>query len=168
MPLDRYFDHEELRGDLGRRDLADVVGDLLFQGHPWLFSDSPDVFVDLQAYVSRELGDAEADVILVGSAATGYSVSPDSFARVFMTSSDLDFLVISPLLFDTAWNCIRRWCHPRRNNLPAREDDWFQERQAQVFWGWFCGAVSVSMKSYDIEQVFAGGPQLPLTARRPV
>jgi hypothetical protein len=73
----------------------------------------PSVFSDRRSYIEwkqKLAGDLEVDpygLILVGSACTGYSLSPHKNFRAFNTKSDFDVAVISDQHFDEAWRFLR-------------------------------------------------------------
>ena len=82
------------------------------------------------------LGVRTAEVLVVGSASTGFSLSPDAYPRAFHDYSDIDVAVVSEELFDTVWKSLLEWGHPRRYRLPELESQWFKDREDDVFWGW--------------------------------
>lgn len=73
----------------------------------------PSVFSDRQTYIDwkKTIGEGlQVDpygVILVGSACTGFSLSPHKNFREFHEKSDLDVAVISDRHFDEAWRFLR-------------------------------------------------------------
>jgi hypothetical protein len=73
----------------------------------------PAVFDDRQSYIDwkKTMGEGlQVDpygVILVGSACTGFSLSPQKNFRAFHARSDLDVAVISDRYFDEAWRYLR-------------------------------------------------------------
>ncbi|TFB66180.1 hypothetical protein [Cryobacterium sp. Hz9] len=73
----------------------------------------PAIFSDRQSYIDWKKSIAEGlqvdpyGVILVGSACTGFSLSPQKNFREFNARSDLDVAVISDRHFDEAWRYLR-------------------------------------------------------------
>lgn len=126
----------ELTALLDAGALDDVVRDHFVTGMPWYFRDNEALHASFCEHFVDGLGIALTDVCLVGSARTGFAVSPDAFPRPFHDSSDLDVAIVSPDLFDTAWLSLVTWGHPRRFTLPAGERQWMDDRQNDVFWGW--------------------------------
>ncbi|HTL40770.1 MAG TPA: hypothetical protein VL294_04800 [Pseudolysinimonas sp.] len=103
---------------------------------PFAFSDDMDLYSRLQRHLEKALGAEPGSVALVGSAAVGFSIAPDNFTRPFHEKSDLDFVVVSPQLFDAAWSVLLRWGHPVRHHIPAEAAAWFKARSDEIFWGW--------------------------------
>lgn len=131
-----YVTHDEFRTLIERGQFESVVRDHLLDGVPWYFRDDEPLYAQFRAHFVAGLGVAAEEVRLVGSACTGFSLSPDAFPRSFHEGSDLDVVVVSPTLFDTAWLSLVRWGHPRRFTLPATERQWIAGRQGEIFWGW--------------------------------
>lgn len=116
--------------------LDGVVQDHFVAGLPWYFRDDESLFGAFRDHFVSGLGIASEDLCLIGSARTGFAISPDSFPRPFHATSDLDVAIVSADLFDSAWLSLVKWGHPRRFTLPAGEREWMVERQKEIFWGW--------------------------------
>jgi hypothetical protein len=78
----------------------------------------------------------ENNVVIVGSAQVGFSLSPDTFFRPFSEDSDIDVLVVDEQLFDTIWAATLRWHYPRRSWLDGSDWEWARLRQKELYWGW--------------------------------
>lgn len=80
----------------------------------------------------------ERDIIVVGSAKMGFSLSPDTFFRQFSEQSDIDVLVVNTDLFDRVWMEMLKWHYPRKgSDLGKVENKWVRERRRDLYWGWF-------------------------------
>lgn len=62
----------------------------------------------LKKHLADELKIPEASVLVVGSAKTGFSLSPKKFPNVFSDESDVDVAVVSAELFDRLWLALVR------------------------------------------------------------
>lgn len=72
----------------------------LSEGIPYVFRDTPSIYDSLRVWIGRRLEIDPKEVTLIGSARTGYSMSPDSYARPFSGRSDLDLTIVSSCLFE--------------------------------------------------------------------
>lgn len=59
---------------------------------------------DFRNEISRLLAIQPADVCLIGSARTGFSLNKDHLLRPFSRKSDLDFILVSSAIFDDCWD----------------------------------------------------------------
>src|SRR5258708_4736981 len=103
---------EDLSALLSGVSDAEFVDRHLLSGRPWIFEN--DAAHDAwRRSVGGSLGVALDDVRIVGSAATGYSLSPLKPGRPFrpwtasaVSVSDIDIALVDPRLFSDAWNLI--------------------------------------------------------------
>jgi hypothetical protein len=114
-----------------------VLQDYVFSGDPYAFSAQPNALPNLRAHVSRALSVDEKNIVVVGSAQVGFSLSPDNFPRRFTDGSDIDVVVVDERLFDTVWHTLLQWHYPRRRNLPEGDWAWTSARRKELYWGWF-------------------------------
>jgi predicted nucleotidyltransferase len=123
-----------------RKDLIDLPSRLFVSR--WLLERVPFVFAeDFDAYLAwkHDLGDRlDVDpraICLVGSAASGFSLSPQRAFQVFGERSDIDVAVVSAQHFDMVWRWLRS-LGAERYRLPqyvqAQIDD---HRERLVYWG---------------------------------
>jgi len=128
----------ELQIFLGSRSNEEVIDRDLFGRRPWLFP-SDETFARWRASLASALDILAADVVIVGSAATGFSLSPLKPGRPFRSEgaleserSDVDIAFVSPNLFLAAWNEIIYYDRTRRlgwdyeTRVRVRQD---------VYWG---------------------------------
>jgi hypothetical protein len=80
---------------------------------PWIFKGEAQHFQDWRQRACGAIGVAENAIFLVGSAATGYSLSPSKAARAFKPvspqeprPSDIDIAIVDQVLFLEAWDSI--------------------------------------------------------------
>jgi hypothetical protein len=127
----------EFRTALLTRPLNELVDEYVFSDRPFAFRELPEAMPKLRSHLSTRLKLNEKNVVIVGSAQVGFSLSPDSFFRPFSKESDIDVLVVDEKLFDTIWTTILQWHYPRRSWLDASDWGWAKQRQKELYWGWF-------------------------------
>lgn len=122
-----------------RRETADVVAKKLFEErNAFVFRNEVEKYSVLRSRIAEPLSVTPESVRIIGSALTGFSLSPDNFGRAFSDASDVDVVVVSETLFDSAWSTILRWHYPRRGgHLDAVDKDWMSQRRREIYWGWF-------------------------------
>jgi hypothetical protein len=129
---------EEFKGVLRTDNLEGIVTDHVFAGAPYVFRHRPEAVRTLRTHLSGSLGLAkEENVVIVGSAKIGFSLSPHSFPRAFSKRSDIDVLVVDCDLFDRVWTTMLRWNYPSRSNLSGSDWEWSKRRRNELYWGWF-------------------------------
>jgi hypothetical protein len=132
-----YLSAQEFETVLLSKPLDLIVEEFIFQGEPYVFRNQFAFFNLLIKHLSKELGVAEQNMTIVGSAKVGFSLNPENFPRQFSETSDIDVLVISEQLFDTIWMTLLKWHYPRRFvSLGKTEGEWQQRRRKEIFWGW--------------------------------
>jgi len=132
---------EEFGAMLLARPVEQVVQDVIFQGIPfggvpYVFRTRPSALNRLRQHLSAALNVEQENVIVVGSAKIGFSVSPDTFSRRFSPRSDIDVVVVDASLFDSMWTTVLKWHYVRRGILPRADWDWVRGRMADFYWGW--------------------------------
>ena len=90
------------------RDLSasDFASRQLLDRVPWLFSDRSQ-YIDWKAALAADLDLDPFMLLVVGSAATGISLSPIKGFSAFGAHSDIDIAVVSLRHFDEAWRWLR-------------------------------------------------------------
>jgi len=129
---------EEFKTALITRPLNGVVKDYIFEGVPYAFRDTPALMKTLRSYLSGALGIKDENTIIIGSAKTGFSLSPDAMFRQFSDNSDIDVLVVDERIFDEIWQIVLKWHYPRRlRGLEGLDIPWGRVRRRELYWGWF-------------------------------
>jgi len=128
---------DEFRAALLVRPLEALVREYIFQGLAYAFRQKPESMEILHRHLFRTLNLSQRNVIVVGSAKLGFSLSPDTFPRQFSEESDIDVLVVDESLFDRLWLTLLKWQYPRRLVQLGRPDaEWASCRRKEVYWGW--------------------------------
>ena len=99
----------------------DFVEKTLFSDTPWIFRGDASRYSEWRTTTARASGLTPDGIYLVGSAATGYSLSPFKPGREFRPidpgvthKSDIDIAVVNDELFVNSWNSILRYDRARR------------------------------------------------------
>lgn len=129
---------DELRVLLDAYSEAEFVDNQLLLRRPWIF-ETDDIYDTWRRSVAATLGIVSENVRIVGSAATGFSLSPLKPGRPFRRTSsldrapsDIDVAVIDPSLFDLSWNTIVLF--DRRRSLGGT-DEGRNRIRVNVYWG---------------------------------
>jgi hypothetical protein len=82
---------------------ADFVKEWLLSSNPYAFRGVAGDYARFRAELSHLLGIHAAEMTIVGSGQTGFSLRPDQLLRPFRSESDLDLVLVSSEIFDAAW-----------------------------------------------------------------
>ena len=74
---------------------------------PYIFKEDYETFLQTKLKLSKLLKVDSCSIIFVGSACTGFSLSPFKNLREFNEKSDIDIAIVSHYYFDVAWHAIR-------------------------------------------------------------
>jgi hypothetical protein len=132
-----YPTPREFADILRAQSLDDVVRHYVFHGLPYVFRNKPSSLQKLTDHLYSKLNIAAENIVVVGSAKIGFSLSPDAFPRKFLPTSDIDVVVVSELMFDEVWHTMLRWNYPRRFSLDGVDWEWSKQRRNDLYWGWF-------------------------------
>jgi hypothetical protein len=129
---------DELRLVLDSGTDGEFVEREIITRRPWIF-DADEPHQSWRASVAGELGLKPDSVHIVGSAATGFSLSPLKPGRPFrplashgVRTSDIDIALIAPNLFAVAWETILSF--DRRQRLGVGDEERTKIR-LDVYWG---------------------------------
>jgi len=129
---------EDLRVLLNKQNDVEFVEREVLGRCPWIFGDEK-LYEMWRRLVADQLGLANESVWIVGSGATGYSLSPFKPGRPFraLTSSvgatsDIDIALVAPEVFASAWDTILTFDRLRRlgGSIEDRE-----KIRRDVYWG---------------------------------
>ena len=128
---------DELMKLLARRDNDEFVDAELLNRRPWIFEADAEYHSWCKS-VADALKIEKEHIHIVGSAATGYSLSPLKPGRPFrrlgssQRASDIDLAITSEDLFEESWNTIVSF--DRRHSLEmAREER--EKMRTDIYWG---------------------------------
>ena len=145
---------EELKILLDAHTDSDFVDETLAR-RPWIF-DTDAAYETWRQLVATELAVERQSIRIVGSGATGFSLSPLKPGRAFRmvsssnaSSSDIDVALIYPALFEEAWNTILMFDRQRR--LGGTESSRSKTR-LDVYWG-LVGQYSLPQNTNPARQI---------------
>lgn len=113
------YTEEKIKEDLLNSSVRDFYMKYLLRADNWYFEkilqiDEKDIIHavdDFKMLVSGAMDIGFNNVVMVGSAKIGYSLSPKKFLKTFTdegeSRSDIDIAIISPQLFDYFWKLFR-------------------------------------------------------------
>lgn len=121
---------------LFRRPLEQVVHEEVFNAPAFVAQGDANAEQLLKDHLCSELPIQGQNISIVGSAKTGFSLSPDSFPRPFSPASDIDVLVVDDALFDEIWLSVLTWHYPRKGtHLQGLDRGWMLARRRGLYWG---------------------------------
>lgn len=125
----------EVISDLRTLPPASFVENHLFDRIPAIFGGDRALYIDWKRKLGQLIDVDPACLAIVGSAATGVSLSPTKNFKEFDASSDVDVAVVSPYHFDIAWRYLRM-NGSRRLSVDARtRNSWDQHVKQYIYWG---------------------------------
>ena len=108
---------------LEKNERNSLLSHIVIKNIPFVFKDVPLLFEQIVQYLSTLLNLEHDDIKLIGSAKTGFSVSPKpDYGKTFSSESDLDFTIINEKLFCTLENEYNSWKDAYRNQLIIPKD----------------------------------------------
>jgi len=127
---------ERLRERSNEQLEAFVEAEIL-TGLPSIFARDEDMIL-FQNHVAGALGipSAASNILIVGSAKTGFSLDPDNYFIPFRETSDIDIVVIHEGLFDQAWSTMLAWDYLTMRARTVPERRWLYQRHDEVWSGW--------------------------------
>ena len=78
-----------------------LISHVIVNNTPFVFKDIPLLYEQIIQYLSDLLSIESGSIKLIGSAKTGFSVSPSpNYGKIFSEKSDLDFTIINEVVFE--------------------------------------------------------------------
>lgn len=98
------------------REKIGIVQQWLSEGIPYCFRECPLLYEAIRGWLAKAIEIQAKEITLIGSARIGYSLAPgDDYGRPFNNRSDLDFSVISSVLFDNCVAAFELWLGDYQN-----------------------------------------------------
>lgn len=98
-----------------------LISHVIVNNTPYVFKDIPLLYEQIIQYLSDLLSIESESIKLIGSAKTGFSVSPlPSYGKIFSEKSDLDFTIINEAVFGALCKEYEAWkaAYIRNDILP--------------------------------------------------
>src|SRR4051812_41727987 len=116
--------------DVDRLDI--FCSQYLFDRVPYLFNDETQ-FYNWKSELSKRLEIDAHDIVIVGSAAVGFSLNPTKDLRVFNSTSDIDVAILSQRHFDIAWRHLRNLGSRAFRMLPEEQEAVKSHRRNYIY-----------------------------------
>uniref|UniRef100_UPI004049265C hypothetical protein n=1 Tax=Flavobacterium sp. TaxID=239 RepID=UPI004049265C len=105
-----YFELEPL-------EQKSFISHFIINNNPYIFKNIPLLFQQVIQYIAAELEIENSGIKLVGSAKTGFSISPKpEYGKPFSDTSDLDFTIFNEHLFTKLKEEFNLWADKYENN----------------------------------------------------
>lgn len=125
----------EIKDTLKSKNPTSFVEDHLFDCIPAVFMGNRAAYVSWKRDLAKNLEVDPACILVVGSAATGFSLNPSKNFKSFDENSDIDVAIISSHHFNAAWRYLRmektRWLRIDERTRIA----WKEHMTRYVYWG---------------------------------
>lgn len=89
---------------LDENERKSLLNFLIISNFCYAFKTKPLIYEQTTQYIADKFSINKTQIILLGSARTGFAIAPNSYGRKFSENSDLDFAIINQSLFD---NCVQ-------------------------------------------------------------
>ena len=86
---------------------VELAGELVLERLPVVFGNDWDLYRSWRGLLASKIGVDPCDIVVTGSAASGFSLNPAKKLSAFHIDSDIDLAIVSPLYFDQAWRTLR-------------------------------------------------------------
>jgi hypothetical protein len=126
---------ENLRKEVLSSNLDEIVARALFEGVPIIFNGDSELYRKWRTDLANLLVVDPCEVVIVGSAAVGVSLSPYKNFKPFGASSDVDVAIISEKFFSEAWYSLRKIDFALIRITPAQRAAIQEHQMNYVYWG---------------------------------
>lgn len=116
-------------------DPSQLLSELLFEEVPYVFAGSWDACRAWKGVLAQGIEVDPSELVIVGSAAAGRSLSPYKNLKPFDEGSDVDVAVVSEHFFSVAWHHLRRVDLALDPLTPAQKAAVVAHRTKFIYWG---------------------------------
>lgn len=124
-----------LRDEVLSSDLGDVLARIFFEKVPFIFGGSIEHFRKWRVELAALLQVDAYEIVVVGSAAAGCSLSPRKKLVPFGDQSDIDVAIISEYHFSEAWHFLRGVDLTLASLTPAQRNAIREHQLRFIYWG---------------------------------
>lgn len=93
--------------DFGKYSYDFLTSKWVIERIPHIFNNNSEIYLKTKIQLASLINVDSCSIIFVGSASTGFSLSPGKNFRKFNDKSDIDIAIISHYYFDIAWHTLR-------------------------------------------------------------
>ena len=123
-------DFKHYYNNIDDKEKKSLVRHFIVNNVPFAFKSKPILYEQITQYLADKLQISPTEVKLIGSAKTGFSISPlPDYGRIFGQHSDLDFSIINEELFNRLEDEFNNWSDLYR----AKEINAFNTRE-ESYW----------------------------------
>ena len=126
---------QSLREDLDRMPLRMAVGKWVLERTPFIFSNDEDAYLKWRHNFGGLLTIDPCNIVVTGSAASGISLNPYKYFKVFGDNSDVDVAVVSEYYFLISWRFLRRLGAKLLGYTPSERAAVRDHRERLIYWG---------------------------------
>lgn len=110
-------DFKNLYFNIGNKEKRSLVRHFIVNNVPYAFKDMPILYEQITQYIADKLEITPTEVKLIGSAKTGFSISPPpTYGKTFGVHSDLDFSIVNEELFFKLEDEFENWADQFKAN----------------------------------------------------
>jgi hypothetical protein len=131
-----YLTKDDVVTMLKARQQKQIVDQHLIIGLPYVFQNDPALYTAMQNALAAQLRTPIADISIIGSARTGFSLDPDKFGASFSAASDIDTIIVNSSMFDVAWQQLYMTGRKRLATIPRVQTAFREHRTNNVFYGY--------------------------------
>lgn len=117
------------------RDPEELVNELLFERIPFLFGSRWETYRAWRYLLGGALNVDPCEIVVIGSAAVGFSLSPVKRLKAFDGSSDVDVAIVSDHFFSEAWHYLRTVDTALGHLTPAQRCAVKEHQKRYIYWG---------------------------------
>lgn len=145
----------DLKKSVLERDLEDLLNELLFEQVPFIFTQSWSLFRTWRRELGLAVNVDPSEIIVVGSAATGQSLSPIKAFKAFDQESDVDVAIVSDHFFSEAWHHLRSVDLTLDALTPTQRAAIVDHQKRYIYWGCIATDRILSLMPFAIRWVAA-------------
>lgn len=103
-------DFKNFYNTIGNNEIKSLIRHFIVNNVPFAFKDKPILYEQITQYIADKLEITPTEVKLIGSAKTGFSISPlPDYGKSFGPHSDLDFSIVNEELFYKMEDEFNKW-----------------------------------------------------------
>lgn len=127
---------DEFRDLLQRQTDVQLLDPCLHDdGTPYVFQPQPITWNIFRDELVSGLAVSHTDIRVVGSGRFGFSMTPGRNFKRFADTSDIDVIVVNPVLFDQLWVALLEAAYPRPPVI-QKFGGWLATRRKELYTGW--------------------------------
>ena|SRR5690242_20226378 len=114
-PIEQISTAEYLKENYFKIDNVErvsLINFLIISNFCYAFKTKPIVYEQITQYISDKFKINKNNIVLIGSAKTGFAIDPINYGRRFTETSDLDFAIINEKSFEECIIDFKLWKKP--------------------------------------------------------